>query len=865
MRKLLITSVLVFSLILLPNLTHAQTIKDRVLGLFRYFQGNGLAAVKKAPTNTTQGSLAPLAGDGIVYSSDALYTWSGTSPETLTITQGTVTFTTYTFSFHPNLIVSVSGGTALFQVSNNLTGLTLNGGSATLATGTNNVLTTKSLSITGSSYLDITNGGVIVDYSGTSPLTTIKGYLLSGRPTSGIGNATWTGLGIRSSSAASAQDHDAFTVGYAENKDMPLGSYTTFMNQPVDLSSILIRFTQSTDADLDGKTGDNDVTLVGVYYDQDRTQKSFSQGDFDFNGAVGDNDVTLLGVYYNEFLQVNELVATPSSSSVTLNWNKLYTGSTVIMKQIGAGAQFQLTSTANSSLTDTAVTPGTIYTYQVKGTNGQPSNLVQVKVPAVSQVPAAPSNLVATAISSTQINLTWSDNSTNETGFILEKKTGTGSYSTVASPFQNATTYPNTNLTAATTYTYRIKATNASGDSTYSNEATATTQASACTGATQPLSCVPALSSKPGAPYTVYLDFDGAGTTSLTSYTNIPPSPAYETCTYNGSSTACYDLTTFSTAELSNINEIFSRIAEKYIPFNINVTTIDPGAPYLDKVALHVIIGGKGSWILGTNGGGASTVGSFYDTRYENNAYEFSELYPAVKAVSELAANHIGQSFGLNPQHFPGGATYNGSPDFKRAPILGDSSSSIRGMWWEAQDPNRIRIQNDMTDITIGIPDRITGDRITGIVPYGWTGTGYRPDDYGNTLQTATPLTVSGTTRTKSGIIEQAIVPDTDYFSFTTAGGSITIAITGSSAIQGNGQMLDPKFILYNSSGTQIALSDSANLNESLTTSLAAGTYYVAVSGHGMIPTYSIDYTNSPIFVGNAADVGQYTVTVTGP
>jgi hypothetical protein len=154
MRKLLITSVLVFSLILLPNITHAQTIKDRVLGLFRYFQGSGLAAVKHAPLSQTNG---PVSGDGIVYSSDALYTWSGTNPETLLITQGTVTFTTNTTSQHPNLIVTIQGGTALFQVSNSLNTLNLNGGSATLATGTNNVLTTKSLSITGSSYLDITN------------------------------------------------------------------------------------------------------------------------------------------------------------------------------------------------------------------------------------------------------------------------------------------------------------------------------------------------------------------------------------------------------------------------------------------------------------------------------------------------------------------------------------------------------------------------------------------------------------------------------------------------------------------------------------------------------------------------------------
>jgi hypothetical protein len=848
MKRTIVAGLIVFSLILLPNLTHAQSIQDRVLGLFRYFQGSGLAAVKKAPTSTT---FAPLSGDGIVYSSDALYTWSGTSPETLAITQGTVTFTTNTFSFHPNLIVSVSAGNVLFQVPNSLTGITLNGGSATLATGTNNVLTTKSLSITGSSYLDITNGGVIVDYSGTSPLATIKGYLLSGRPTSGIGNATWTGNGIRSSSAASAQDHDAFTVGYAENKDMPLGSYSAsnqFMGQSPDLTSVLIRFTQATDADLDGKTGDNDVTIIGAHYDQDRSAKSFFHGDFDYSGSVGDSDVTLLGAYYNEFLQVNELVATPSSSSVTLNWNKLYTGSTIILKQIGAGAQFQLTSTAISSLTDSAVTPGTIYTYQVKGSNGQLSNLVQVKVPAVSQVPAAPSNLVATTISSTQINLTWIDNSTNETGFVLEKKIGTGSYSTVASPFQNATSYPNTVLTPGTTYTYRIKATNASGDSTYSNEATATTQATNCGTL-----CVPAYSSNPGAPYTIYLDFDGDPATTNGNGATIPGgTPVYS---YDD------DKTTFNTTELANIQNIWTRMSEKLVPFNVNVTTVDPGAPYANKVSLHVMIGGDGLWFQNGAYGGATGFESFYDPNKANNAYNFSDQmrYDNV-LLSEQLAFTIGQSFGLFDQN-------QGQPntDDQRtiAPIMGKGSSiAARGVWWKNNTSVILQPgqwQDDVLYFAGGGEGSTTNS---------WSGLGYRNDDYGNTLQTATPLTVNGATKTKSGIIERSSpTTDIDYFSFTTAGGSVTVNVISLANPVNTGPTLDPILEVYNSSGTLIGSADvhyTYNLpryaGDSTTLNLAAGTYYVAVKGHGIQPVF-----NGTTPMGYSNDVGSYTVTVTGP
>ena len=87
--------------------------------------------------------------------------------------------------------------------------------------------------------------------------------------------------------------------------------------------------------------------------------------------------------------------------------------------------------------------------------------------------PAAPGNLTATAVSSSQINLSWTDNSNNETGFMIERCAGTAcSYISSGS---NTTSYSDTDVTANTTYTYRVKALNSGGDSAYSNSATATT------------------------------------------------------------------------------------------------------------------------------------------------------------------------------------------------------------------------------------------------------------------------------------------------------------------------------------------------------------------------------------------------------
>ncbi|HVN82577.1 MAG TPA: M12 family metallo-peptidase [Terriglobia bacterium] len=90
--------------------------------------------------------------------------------------------------------------------------------------------------------------------------------------------------------------------------------------------------------------------------------------------------------------------------------------------------------------------------------------------------PAAPSNLSATAISSSQILLSWQDNSSDESSFKLHRKAGSnGSWGEIAATGANATSYTDTGLSGNTTYSYRVQASNNSGDSPFSNEASATT------------------------------------------------------------------------------------------------------------------------------------------------------------------------------------------------------------------------------------------------------------------------------------------------------------------------------------------------------------------------------------------------------
>jgi Fibronectin type III domain/Peptidase_C39 like family len=99
-----------------------------------------------------------------------------------------------------------------------------------------------------------------------------------------------------------------------------------------------------------------------------------------------------------------------------------------------------------------------------------------VHLQAAALPPNAPSNLTATAISQHQINLAWTDNSTNESGFKIERSPfAPGSWTQIATVGAGVQTYPNTGLASGTTYYYRVRAWNAAGDSGYSNEAHATT------------------------------------------------------------------------------------------------------------------------------------------------------------------------------------------------------------------------------------------------------------------------------------------------------------------------------------------------------------------------------------------------------
>jgi uncharacterized protein (TIGR02145 family) len=91
-------------------------------------------------------------------------------------------------------------------------------------------------------------------------------------------------------------------------------------------------------------------------------------------------------------------------------------------------------------------------------------------------VPAPPENLTGEVISTTAINLTWTDRSTNETGFKIERKLVGGTFELIGTTATNIATFSDTGLTPSTNYIYRLYSYNEGGKSpVYSNELTLTT------------------------------------------------------------------------------------------------------------------------------------------------------------------------------------------------------------------------------------------------------------------------------------------------------------------------------------------------------------------------------------------------------
>ncbi|MFQ5454664.1 MAG: fibronectin type III domain-containing protein [Nitrospirota bacterium] len=169
-----------------------------------------------------------------------------------------------------------------------------------------------------------------------------------------------------------------------------------------------------------------------------------------------------------------------SNNQIDLTWTDNSSGETgyTIEQKTGSSGSYSVISQVGAGATSynvTGLVDGIIYYYRLKAANSLTESLYSNESLAMTPL-IPPSNLSASSTSNTSITLTWLDNTPSETGYKIERKTGAGgTYAEIAITGANAVTYLDTGLTGNTAYYYRIRATNAGGDSQYSNEASATT------------------------------------------------------------------------------------------------------------------------------------------------------------------------------------------------------------------------------------------------------------------------------------------------------------------------------------------------------------------------------------------------------
>ena len=336
------------------------------------------------------------------------------------------------------------------------------------------------------------------------------------------------------------------------------------------------------------------------------------------------------------------------------------------------------------------------------------------------------------------------------------------------------------------------------------------------------------LDSLPGAAGVIYLDFDGETVTG-TSWNS----------SFNGGASIVARAAPFSA---SQIEQVWKGMAEDFRPFGVSVTT--DRARYLATPVNRrtmVIFTPDNEWYGGAGGVAyVGTFGSWTDTpcwvftdQVSNNA-GFAAEAGSHEAGHTLGLRHDGntKSDGTLNEYYSG----HGSGETTWAPIMGNSYSRKVTQWSRGEYPNANRTEDDLA-----------------IISGTYNGLGYRDDDHGNTLATASFLTPLSSTQVEAaGVIERQT--DLDVFWFTTSGGAVSFT-----ALNGDvDPNLDIRLRLLSAAGAQVAVADPAgSLDATLSATLAPGSYALEVDGTGT-GDWSTGY-------GDYGSLGGYRISGTVP
>jgi hypothetical protein len=361
-----------------------------------------------------------------------------------------------------------------------------------------------------------------------------------------------------------------------------------------------------------------------------------------------------------------------------------------------------------------------------------------------------------------------------------------------------------------------------------------------------PLDQTFALHSKPGSQRTIFIDVDGAtvsGTVWNSDYPTIPTSQPSWDPAGNGAA--------FNDAEKGVVQDVWARVAEDFAPFDVDVTTQDPGAAAIrrssagDQVyGAHALVSASGAMatLCGGTCGGIAFIDVFDKVVGAGGngygVYQPAWVFPqgtgdTAKGVAEAVSHEVGHQLGLvhDANAVEGYDWGHGA----WAPIMGAGYSRPISQWSKGDYSTADNHEDDVAMIRAIL--------------------GERTDE--------APSVILGAPTVPTGPAYISSRTDVDTYRLSGCSGAVTIAVAPLLAAGAN---LDARVRLLDQLGGQISTADppSAMVNESqasglgatISTTLAAGSYHVEVDGVGN-GSWSTGYDDY-------GSLGAYTVAVTG-
>ncbi|MDF2178910.1 zinc-dependent metalloprotease family protein [Aliiglaciecola sp. CAU 1673] len=360
------------------------------------------------------------------------------------------------------------------------------------------------------------------------------------------------------------------------------------------------------------------------------------------------------------------------------------------------------------------------------------------------------------------------------------------------------------------------------------------------------------LHSKPGAAKQIYLDFDGGAFSGRAWGSGA----SYDTLPYDLDG----DPSSFNATELSRIHEIWTRIADDYAAFDVDVTTEAPNqfGPNVGWLLFTKDTDANGTAMPSQGAGGVAYVnvwGRSNFTYYQPALVYYNRLASAANYMAEAGSHEMGHNLGLSHDGTSTESYYRGlgaNADLQSwAPIMGVGYDKNVTQWSRGEYPDANQTQDDIA---------IIGNKLG--YAYDQEGNASSPqmlviDSNGQFVATNRQTDPGNVVADNKGTVQ---VGDSDWFQFMAGTGNVQIeavpAWAAFTRTSRRGANLDIGLRLYDQYGQLVA--DSANAEDtkaSISTTLAEGIYVLEV--YGTAGTYASDYASQ----GHYYLSGQVTVS----